>query len=255
MNRRRALSYCLAAPFTGASLLALGRSARASVEPSEKRALLIAGSQLNESAMHEDQVAVYRTLRQRGFAPQEIACLDGPISRTSLFEFVREMSRPLAGRPCEVFLHYSGCGTHRDRKPALDVGGDMVLWDEVFTALKLAPEARLTLLADCCLSNLLQGNVPANGTALVMAPTPGNDLKCIAANHTFIIDGSYVRRGVISYYAARALESAASAADWMQRAQALCDEDVARGVLPKAKRIAFALAGKSNGLLPGKAVK
>jgi hypothetical protein len=133
--------------------------------------------------------------------------------------------------------------------------GQVVLWDEVFQALDLPRGVYLTLLADCCLNNLLAGRVPANVTALVQKAAPGAELTCQAKLYAFRINGVAVPRGVISYYAALALEQATTAEDWLRKTLALCHADIQRGELPAQLGLSLTLTGAASQPLAGSPVK
>src|SRR5262249_20810072 len=155
----------------------------------------------------------------------------------SLRQAVRPVANDLAAH---VLLYYTGSGMERDLRPGLDLQGrdegegpGIVFWDEVFDALYLGPCYQLTVLADCCRSNLLPGYMPFNSSGLVLAARPGqNPNACEAYCYPFVIEGRRVPRGVISYYATKALIEATTMEEWVHKSQELCDQDVAHGVLP-----------------------
>jgi hypothetical protein len=122
-------------------------------------ALLIAVPDAGEwrEAAANDQAAVYRILRRRGYRPDEILKLCGPVRRDGLLAFLRGAGRRLAGWPDgEVFIHYTGSGHYapaEEGRPA-EVGlhlarRDVVLWEEFFGALRVPRGVRVTLLPDC----------------------------------------------------------------------------------------------------------
>src|SRR5262249_10532362 len=150
MDRRRFLTCGLLAPSLGATLLAGVRSLRAA-EPAQRKLALLIADYSQGIVEQQDLFALYRTLLARGFAPEESLCLSGALGRTGLFNFLHQASQRVqmlsAG---QVFLHYSGNGAHRmspngDLRGGLTLSGSdigvsgdkVVLWDEVFQALKL----------------------------------------------------------------------------------------------------------------------
>jgi hypothetical protein len=143
----------LSLPFLTVALL--GGPPAAGEKTKRQLALLIAAPQKGEEAMRNDQEAVYQALRQRGFQPEEILTLSGPVSRALLLAFLREAGRRVADWPDgSVFLAYSGHGTvvgkeAKAAKPGLFVSGETVLWEEVFKTLTLPDGVHLTLLPDC----------------------------------------------------------------------------------------------------------
>jgi hypothetical protein len=74
--------------------------------PSLRLALLIAAPMPGEAAMHDDLAAMYGALRARGFRPDEILVLDGPVRRELLAAFLRDASARVAGwSHGDVFVH------------------------------------------------------------------------------------------------------------------------------------------------------
>ena len=133
--------------------------------PSSRLALLVAAPMPGEAAMHDDLVAMYGALRARGFRPEEILALDGPVRRDLLAAFIRDAGAWVAGwSRGDVFLYYSGHGAFwpgdavdaAHARPALMLDGaseatpdGWLFWDEALAALGISPSVRLTLLPDC----------------------------------------------------------------------------------------------------------
>jgi hypothetical protein len=93
--------------------------------------------------------------------------------------------------------------------------------------------------------------VPANLTAIIQVSPRGQELKCVASMHALPMHGKKVPRGVMSYYAARALPQATSVQDWLQRMTALMQADARQGVLPRCP--AMTITGRGSASLPGTA--
>jgi hypothetical protein len=214
-----------------------------------------------ETAMLNDLALVRRALQRRGFQAGEILCLQERVTPQALRAFLAEASKRTASwSDGEVFLFYSGNGHFRhaalgDPRPGLHLSGGDMLWDEVFSILNLPSGVHLTLLADCCHNNLLAGRVLANVTALIQVTRPGQELVCQALCWRLPANGVTVPHGVISYYAARALELATTVDDWLRLTVALCSADVQGGVLPPTHGLSLTLAGTTGRQLPGRLVK
>jgi hypothetical protein len=128
-------------------------------------ALLVAAPMPGEAAMHDDLVAMYDALRARGFRPEEILAVDGPVRRDLLMALLRDAGARVAGwSRGDVFLYYSGHGAFwpsdavdaTDARPALLLDGATeatpdrwLFWDEAFAALDIPPSVRLTLVPEC----------------------------------------------------------------------------------------------------------
>jgi hypothetical protein len=146
--------------FAGLSLalavLVLSGNPLASAEKPRRLALLIAAPHGGEVAMQNDQTVVYQALQRRGFQPEQILTLGGPVSRSLVLAFLRDAAERVAKWPDgSVFLAYSGHGTFvgeevTTAKPGLLLPTrEKILWEEVFDVLRLTKEVRLTLLPDC----------------------------------------------------------------------------------------------------------
>jgi hypothetical protein len=127
-------------------------------------ALLIASPKVGEVAMHNDLLAIYNALTQRGLSPEEIQTLDDVSSRDTLMTFLSVASTQVARwKAGDLFVFFSGHGAFwpwdaaepSNARPALWLGGsgetpdDWAFWDELFAALQVPADVLLTLLADC----------------------------------------------------------------------------------------------------------
>ena len=70
--------------------------------------------------------------------------------------------------------------------------------------------------------------MPANVTAIVVKAAPDAELACKAHETDFDVDGSSVRRGIISYYAASTMGQATSSQSWIDLMEGKSSEDLAR---------------------------
>jgi hypothetical protein len=89
----------------------------------------------------------------------------------------------------------------------------------------------------------LAGRVPAGAEALVMQALPGAELTCRARNYVFGWGRGMQERGVISYYAARAMPEAHTFEDWLAGMVGLIEADAHSGRLPKTYRSALQVLG------------
>src|SRR5262245_27568686 len=77
--------------------------------PPHRLAVLIASAWKDDTSVHADVMATYQVLRRRGFAPEEIMVLSGPLTRSALLAFLQDVHRRLASWDAgEVWLSYSG---------------------------------------------------------------------------------------------------------------------------------------------------
>ena len=142
-------------------LMLLGPTPVADAGQTQQLGLLIAAPWEGEAAMHNDLVAIYNALRQRGFAPEEFLVLEGPLTRSLLLAFLHDVHQRIASWPSgHVWLSFSGHGSFRgttaaDAQPGLLLTSalhpsheDQVWWEEVFAALKVPAAVQLTLLPD-----------------------------------------------------------------------------------------------------------
>ena len=141
-------------------LMLLGQTT-AAMGDARRLAILVAAPWEGETAMHNDLVAVYNALRQRGFAPEEFLVLEGPLTRSLLLAFLHDIQRRIAPwQTGDVWFSFSGHGTFSgmtvtDARPGLLFTGDLppapehqVFWDEIFATLRVPTTVQLTVLPD-----------------------------------------------------------------------------------------------------------
>jgi hypothetical protein len=129
--------------------------------PFHQLSLLIAAPHPGEVEMYRDQAAMAEALLGRGLSADEILCLHGRLDRPLVTAFLQAASRRVAGwSEGSVFLHVSSHGffdgdTAESARPGLFFGDseaviddDHSFWDDLFAALALPAEVRLTLLPD-----------------------------------------------------------------------------------------------------------
>ena len=141
-------------------LLLSGPATVADTGKAQRLALLVAAPWEGETAMHNDLVATYNALRQRGFAPEEILVLEGALTRSVLLAFLHDAQKRIrAWQRGEVWFSFSGHGTFRgtaaEAQPGLLLTSalrpsyeEQVWWEEVFAALQVPAAVQLTLLPD-----------------------------------------------------------------------------------------------------------
>jgi len=142
-------------------LMLSGPATVADTGKAPRLALLVAAPWEGETAMHNDLVAIYNALRQRGFAPEECLILEGSLTRRVLLAFLHDVQRRMgAWQHGEVWFSFSGHGTLRGTKAAEAQPGllltsalhpsheEHVWWEEVFAALQVPAAVQLTLLPD-----------------------------------------------------------------------------------------------------------
>jgi hypothetical protein len=142
-------------------LLLSGPATVADTGKAHRLALLVAAPWEGETAMHNDLIALYNALRQRGFAPEEFLILEGSLTRSVLLAFLHDVQRRMGSWPRgEVWFSFSGHGTLRgttaaEAQPGLLLTGalhpspeEQVWWEEVFAALQVPAAVQLTLLPD-----------------------------------------------------------------------------------------------------------
>jgi hypothetical protein len=142
-------------------LMLSGPASVADTGKAQRLALLVAAPWEGETAMHNDLVAIYNALRQRGFAPEEFLILEGALTRSVLLAFLHDVQRRIgAWQRGEVWFSFSGHGTLRGTKAAEAQPGllltsalhpsheEHVWWEEVFAALQVPAAVQLTLLPD-----------------------------------------------------------------------------------------------------------
>lgn len=86
-----------------------------------------------------------------------------------------------------------------------------------------------------------------------MKAPEGAELFCRAHNYRFNESGRTVERGVISYYAARALPRSATMQDWLEMIKTLSASDVEKGVLKRVYQPMLEILGDSATRLAGNA--
>jgi hypothetical protein len=142
-------------------LMLSGPATVADTGKAQRLALLVAAPWAGETAMHNDLVAIYNALRQRGFSPEEFLVLEGALTRNVLLAFLHDVrSRIGVWQRGDVWLSFSGHGTFRgttaaDAQPGLLLTSALhpsheehVWWEEVFAALQVPAAVQLTLLPD-----------------------------------------------------------------------------------------------------------
>src|SRR5262245_51662183 len=142
-------------------LMLSGPTTVADTGKTPRLALLVAAPWAGETAMHNDLVAIYNALRQRGFAPEEFLVLEGSLTRSVLLAFLRDAQRRIgAWQRGDVWFYFGGHGTFRgttaaEAQPGLLLTSTLhpsyeqqVWWEEVFAALQVPAAVQLTLLPD-----------------------------------------------------------------------------------------------------------
>lgn len=94
--------------------------------------------------------------------------------------------------------------------------------------------------------------MPANASALVLRAAPGGELTCRAQNHMFIDAGVAQDRGLVSYYALRALAEATTMESWLSRTTSLCKADVDAGRISSSLAVSLTVTGISGQMVLGK---
>src|SRR5438445_12649344 len=69
-------------------LMLSGPATVADTGKAQRLALLVAAPWEGETAMHNELVAIYNALRQRGFAPEECIVLEGALTRYVILAFL-----------------------------------------------------------------------------------------------------------------------------------------------------------------------
>ncbi len=142
-------------------LMLWGPATVADMGKDQRLALLVAAPWEGETAMHNDLVAIYNALRQRGFAPEEFLVLEGSLTRSVLLAFLHDAQRRIGTwQRGEVWFSFSGHGTLRgttaaEAQPGLLLTNPLrpsdeehVWWEEIFTALRVPAAVQLTVLPD-----------------------------------------------------------------------------------------------------------
>jgi hypothetical protein len=142
-------------------LLLVGLLPSTATGEAQRLAILIAAPWTGETAMHNDLIATYTALRQRGFAPEEFLVLEGALTRSLLLAFLQDVQRRLSSWSLgAVWLSVSGHGmfhgpTAAAARPGLLLSGalapgqeELVFWDEIFAVLQVPQAVQLFLLPD-----------------------------------------------------------------------------------------------------------
>jgi hypothetical protein len=142
-------------------LVLLGQTTAADPEQARRLAILVAAPWQGEAAMHNDLMATYDALRQRGFAPEEFLILAGPLTRRGLVAFLHDIHQRIASWPDgNVWFSFSGHGTFTgmpatEARPGLLFTSAIppsyelqIFWDEVFAELQVPAAVQLTVLPD-----------------------------------------------------------------------------------------------------------
>jgi len=124
-------------------------------------ALLIVAPWEGEVAMHNDLVAMREALSLRGFSKTEILSLEGQLNRGSFMSFLQQARERMAGwSHGELLFYFGGHGiytgsTAAEARPGVWLKRDLqqnpkytVYWDEIFAALNVPDNIKVTLLPD-----------------------------------------------------------------------------------------------------------
>ena len=84
-----------------------------------------------------------------------------------------------------------------------------------------------------------------------MEPEPGGELSCRAHNYRFSVDGSEIERGIISYYASRALNRAVTVEAWLHLMNDLSGADLERELITEFYKPSLQVIGNSHTRIPG----
>ncbi len=117
----------------------------------------------DETAMHNDVVAMGDALRRRGCREDEILVLEGTLTRSRAVAFLRSAGRRIASwKTGSVLLYYTGHGSptsfdERTAEAALQLEGaltgesdreDWMSWEEALETLAAPDGVGLVILAD-----------------------------------------------------------------------------------------------------------
>jgi hypothetical protein len=89
---------------------------------------------------------------------------------------------------------------------------------------------------------------------MIMKAQPGAELSCRAHNYRFDHNGTKLERGVISYYAARALPMVTTAESWLELISELSSSDLRGGRLKPSHQPSLQILGNQEAIVPGKSV-
>jgi hypothetical protein len=250
-----------------ACALALGQGLllrRGLAATSKRLAVLLAAPWEGESFLGDDVAIMQEGLRARGVDAGEVISVLAPLDRPRLVRHLEDVRERIAAwQDGELLLYYNGHGMYGSevnglREPGLQLGPDRdqptsaLLWRELFATLRAPRKVRVTVLPDCCHTNLLVGRLPANVTALIMKSDPQNSLSCRTGTALFGEPPKRTRHGVISYYAARTLATAGNTGAWLSAFSAATERDVAEGKLQAIRRVRLMIEGDSSVRLPGR---
>jgi hypothetical protein len=84
-----------------------------------------------------------------------------------------------------------------------------------------------------------------------MKAPEGAELMCRAHNYRFNENGNLVDRGVISYYAAKALPKSTTVKGWLRLIDNLCTSEVKEGHLKQMYQPSLKIIGNPATNLPG----
>jgi hypothetical protein len=93
--------------------------------------------------------------------------------------------------------------------------------------------------------------VPSNVSALVLRAPTGSELSCRTQSRKFTDAGVTKDRGLVSYYALRALAEATTMESWLTRTMSMCKADVDAGRLPATLAVSLAVTGDSGWMILG----
>jgi hypothetical protein len=86
---------------------------------------------------------------------------------------------------------------------------------------------------------------------MVLKSQPGAELSCRAQNYRFDHNGTKLERGVISYYAIKALPGATSVESWLRLISELSNLDISRGSLRRSYQPFLQILGDESAMAPG----
>jgi len=246
---------------TGGSLI----SARSLAAGSHRLALLFA-SPWEKSPLHEGDLALMQGgLRGRGLGDGEIESAMATFDRDGLLTLIKRVrDRIAAWSSGDLLIYYDGKGmyvsqTDARAEPGLQLNSNrgqansFILWREMFAALEAPPGVRVTLLPDCCHTNLLVGRLPSNVTAIIMKSDPQDTLNCRTGTAFFQESSGRIRRSVITNYAARTMRSVRTVGEWLNAIDASADSDVSSGRVESFRRVRLMVEGESTARLVGQA--
>jgi hypothetical protein len=247
---------------TGASLF----SAQSFGASSSRRLALLFASPWEESPLHAGDLALMQEgLRGRGLGDGEIESAMATFDRDGLLKLIERVSERIAAWSSgELLIYYDGKGMYASQtdtraEPGLqlnshrDQTSSFILWREMFDALKAPTRVRVTLLPDCCHTNLLVGRLPSNVTAIIMKSEPQDTLNCRTGTAFFQESSGRIRRSVITNYAARTMKTVRTVGEWLKAIDVTADRDVSSGRLESFRRVRLMVEGEATARLVGQA--